>query len=760
LDRLAEKHQVLKHLTVHGVVQGVGFRPFIYRLAREHGLKGWVINTSSAVEIEVEGDASEIDAFTARVLNEAPPRARIEGFETAEGNTAGYRAFEIRESRPDAGYQLISPDIATCGDCLRELLDPRDRRYRYPFTNCTNCGPRFTIITDIPYDRPNTTMAPFRMCDRCQAEYADPLNRRFHAQPNACPVCGPKVWLEDGLGLMRPCGDPVRETAALLERGAIVALKGLGGFQLACDAANTDAVRALRERKRRPDKPFALMMRDMEEVRRQCEADEGESRLLRGPEAPIVLLLRKDGSSASPLVAPHNRYLGVMLPYTPIHHLLLADFGKPLVMTSGNLSEEPIAKDNEEARLRLGGLADYFLVHNRDIHSRYDDSVSRVRDHAPEAIRRARSYAPDPVKLPFRTRPILAVGAAEKNAFCLTRDEFAFLSQHIGDLENLDTLDHFVATIDLYKRLFRVVPEVVAHDLHPDYLSTRYARQFEGVLPLVGVQHHHAHVASCMAEHGLTRPVIGVAFDGSGFGPDGTVWGGEFLIGAYGRFERAAHLERMPLPGGEASIRRPYRLAFAYLHALGIDMPDLPSLSAIPAEERDIIVAAIANRINTPLTSSFGRLFDAIAALLGLQRTISFEGQAAIALEMAAVEGGSDAPYPFSLEKADGAYQVKLGAILGGAAADAAGGVGAPEIALRFHHTAAAIIRDVSLLLAEETGIRTVVLSGGCFQNKLLTDLAVALLEASGLSCATHRRVPCNDGGIALGQAAIAHFSL
>jgi hydrogenase maturation protein HypF len=757
LDRLAEKDQVLKHLSVHGVVQGVGFRPFIFRLAGEHGLKGWVINTSSAVEIEVEGKSAEVDAFIGRVIHDAPPRARIEGVEAADGKPAGYRTFEIRESLADAGYQLISPDIATCADCVRELFDPRDRRYRYPFTNCTNCGPRFTIITDIPYDRPYTTMAPFRMCDQCRREYADPLNRRFHAQPNACPVCGPKVWLEDARAEVRAHDDPIRATAALLRGGAIVALKGLGGFQLACDATDTDAVSRLRERKRRPDKPFALMMQDMEEVQRYCLADDEESRLLGAPEAPIVLLRRKEGSSVSPRVAPGNRYLGVMLPYTPIHHLLLRDCGKPLVMTSGNLSEEPIAKDNDEARLRLGGLADYFLFHNRDIHSRYDDSVFRIRDRAPEAIRRARSYAPNPVKLPFKTKPILALGAAEKNTFCVTRDEFAFLSQHIGDLENLDTLDHFIATIDLYKRLFRVTPEIVAHDLHPDYLSTRYARQFEGVLPLVGVQHHHAHVTSCMAEHGLPGPVIGVAFDGSGYGPDGSVWGGEFLIGTCAGFDRAASLAQMPLPGGEVSIRKPYRLAFAYLRALGIEMPDLPSLSAIPAEEREIITAQIANRINTPLTSSCGRLFDAIAALLGICRTITFEGQAAIALEMVAAPNGPATPYPFSVDKAEGRFQVRLGELIGAIINDAVQGVGVPEIALRFHHTVAHVIRRVSLLLSEETGIKTVVLSGGCFQNRLLAELAVSLLTASGLRCVTHRQVPCNDGGIALGQAVVAH---
>ena len=756
MDRLAEDDQVLKHISVQGVVQGVGFRPFIYRLAGEHGLKGWVINTSSAVEIEVEGKDKEVEAFLSRILREAPPRARIETVHATAGMPAGYRTFEIRESRSDAGYQLISPDIATCGDCIRELFDPHDRRYRYPFTNCTNCGHRFTIIKDIPYDRPNTTMAPFRMCELCLREYEDPLDRRFHAQPNACPVCGPRVWLEDGSGQVLTCTDPILEMAGLLEEGAIAAIKGLGGFQLACDATNTDAVATLRERKRRPHKPLALMMRDIGEVRMHCRVDDDESRLLGSPEAPIVLLRRKESSPCSPLVAPGNRYIGVMLPYTPIHHLLLRDFGKPLVMTSGNMSEEPIAKHNEEARRRLGKLADYFLFHNRDIHSRYDDSVFLVRDHAPEPIRRARSYAPYPVKLPFRTKPILATGAEEKNTFCLTRDEFAFVSQHIGDMENIDTLDHFADTIELYKRLFRITPEMCAYDLHPDYLPTRYARQFEGRLPLVGVQHHHAHVVSCMAEHGLPGPVIGIAFDGSGFGLDGSVWGGEFLIAWYEGFERAAHLEQMPLPGGEVSIRRPYRLAYAYLCALGGEIPPMPSLLQIPEEERAIIAAQVARRINTPLTSSCGRLFDAVAALLNLSRTITFEGQAAIALEMIAAGGPAD-PYPFSIREEDGQRQVTLGSLFSALISDAMGGASLPEIATRFHHTVARMIGEVAALISQETGIREVVLSGGCFQNRLLTDLTAALLTASGLSCFTHRQVPCNDGGIALGQAAVAH---
>jgi hydrogenase maturation protein HypF len=769
LDRLAEKDRVLKHVTVQGVVQGVGFRPFIYRLAREHGLAGWVINTSSAVEIEVEGHEADVEAFVGRITRDAPPRARIETVRASDGRQpAGLQGFEIRESRPDAGYQLISPDIATCADCVSELLDPADRRHRYPFTNCTNCGPRFTIITDIPYDRPNTTMAPFRMCALCRREYDDPLDRRFHAQPNACPVCGPHVWLTDARGRHVPSadgGDAIRAAARLLHEGAVVAVKGLGGFQLACDATDAAVVAALRIRKRRPDKPFAVMMRDVEEAHRHCVISDAESRLLRAPEAPIVLLAWRPESDICAPVAPGNRYLGVMLPCTPMHHLLVRDFARPLVMTSGNLSEEPIAKDNDDALRRLGGIADYFLFHDRGIHSAYDDSVCLVSRGAPASIRRARSYAPYPVKLPFGTRPILAVGAQEKNTFCLARDAFAFVSQHIGDLENIETLDHFTETVELYKRLFRIAPEAVACDLHPDYLSTRYARGLEGTLPLFGVQHHHAHVASCMAERGLDGPVIGVAFDGSGFGTDGTVWGGEFLIARYDGFERAACLEPMPLPGGEASIKRPYRLAFAYLRALGLDTAGLPSVLAITGEERAIIAAQIARRVNTPLTSSAGRLFDAASALLGVVRTISFEGQAAIGLEMAATTtsdrpDGPAAPYPFSVEETDGPSLIRIGPLFTALCSDARSGVPVSAISFRFHLTVARMISDVAEAIASRTGIKTVVLSGGCFQNRLLTGLAAGLIEDAGLECVTHRQVPCNDGGISLGQAAVAHARL
>ena len=710
----------------------------------------------------MKGAECTFETFISCIAGNAPPRARIETVRASDSSAPrGLKGFEIRESRTDAGYQLISPDIATCPDCLAELLDPGDRRYRYPFTNCTNCGPRFTIITDIPYDRPNTTMAPFQMCELCRREYDYRLDRRFHAQPNACPVCGPKVWLTDAMGRKAPCDgdDAIREAARLLRGGAVVAIKGLGGFQLACDATDAAAVTALRTRKRRPDKPFAVMFRDVEEAHRHCAVTDAESRLLCAPEAPIVLLAWRPESNICAPIAPGNLYLGAMLPCTPIHHLLVRDFGGPLVMTSGNLSEEPIAKDNDEALRRLGGLTDYFLFHNRDIHSRYDDSVCLANRETPESIRRARSYAPYPVKLPFATRPILAVGAQEKNTFCLTRDEFAFVSQHIGDLENVETLDHFTETVELYKRLFRIEPEVLACDLHPNYLSTRYARALVGALPLFGVQHHHAHIASCMAEHGLVGPVIGVAFDGSGFGTDGTVWGGEFLIARYDGFERAACLEPMPLPGGEVSIRRPYRLAFAYLHALGLDTAGLPTIEAIAEEERAIITTQIVRHVNTPLTSSAGRLFDAASALLNVVRTVSFEGQAAIGLEMAATGAAArpGTPYPFSIEETEGPSLVRLADLFAGICNDARSGVHVPEIAFRFHLTVARMISEAAAGIASRTGIKTVVLSGGCFQNRLLTDLAADLLKDAGLNCLTHRQVPCNDGAISLGQAAIAH---
>ncbi len=777
-----------KKIAICGVVQGVGFRPFVYRLAREHGLAGWVLNHSGGVEIEVEGPSVGLEAFWRDLQAESPPLARIEGISAVDYPPNGYTTFEIRESRAEEGrYQLVSPDIATCPDCQRELFDPADRRYRYPFTNCTNCGPRFTIIADIPYDRPNTTMRLFPMCPHCQREYDDPANRRFHAQPNACPVCGPHLWLVPGsmfqgagsvkpepLNLPKPAGDPLAQAAELLRAGYILALKGLGGFHLACDAANQATVHRLRERKRRPAKPLAVMIASLEEIRRHCRLSEEEARLLTSPQCPIVLLpWQKEGSNLCELVAPRHQYLGVMLPYTPLHHVLLREVGGPLVMTSGNLSEEPIAQENEEALRRLSHLADYFLMHNRDIYARFDDSVWFVpRPNLPQPIRRSRGYAPFPVKLPFKGRPILACGAELKNTFCLTRDQYAFLSQHIGDMENLETLEHFETTIKLYKRLFRIEPEIVAYDLHPAYLSTQYAKSQFAIQSQVAVQHHHAHVAACLADNGWRLEdgaVIGVALDGTGYGEDGTIWGGEWLVGNYQGFRRMAHLEYLPLPGGEAAIAAPWRLAAGYLYTLlG---PDAVPPALIPASWADrqggqaglpLLYRQLDRRINTPLTSSMGRLFDAVSALLGVCTEVTYEAQAAVELEMVSQNlraGRRACPYPFEIG-VEGLLVIRLRALFEALRADLQGGASVEEVAYRFHVTIAEMIKVTCERIAGETGLQTVALSGGCFQNRLLLKLAVPLLEEAGFRVLLHRQVPCNDGGLSLGQAAIAHMQM
>ncbi|TRZ51310.1 MAG: carbamoyltransferase HypF, partial [Dehalococcoidia bacterium] len=598
----------LAKIGVRGVVQGVGFRPFVYRLAQEHNLKGWVRNTSGNVEIEVEGDAATLENFLNDLETKAPPMARIEKVETTFHPIKGYTDFEICPSLSQEGkYQLVSPDIATCEDCRREIFSPTDRRFGYPFTNCTNCGPRFTIIEDIPYDRPKTTMRQFKMCPQCQREYDDPLDRRFHAQPNACPECGPSLELVDGNGNVVESNDVIKASSEFLKAGKILALRGLGGFQLAGDATSEEAVNRLRTRKRRPAKPLAIMMATLGEIEKHCLVSPEERKLLQSPECPIVLLRWKHSSSnVSPAVAPNLKYLGVMLPYTPLHHLLLQETGLPLVMTSGNLSEEPIAKDNDEALRRLGGIADYFLLHNRGIFARYDDSVYMVEGR-PQAIRRARGYAPYPIFLPFKSKPILACGAEDKNTFCLTKGNHAFLSQHIGDMENEETLEHFENTIELYKKLFRVQPEIIAYDMHPEYLSTKYALEvgLESGLSLIPVQHHHAHIVSCLVENEVEGPVIGVAFDGTGYGTDGTIWGGEFLLADWRRFQRVGHLEYVPLPGGAAAIKKPYRMALSYLYTLlgeDFSIDGLP-IGKVNSVELDIIRQQLKRGINCPLTS-------------------------------------------------------------------------------------------------------------------------------------------------------------
>jgi len=754
-------------ITVRGVVQGVGFRPFVYRLAHEHKLAGWVRNTSGSVEIEVEGEEPFIGRFVEEIRKSPPPMAKIEEITSSSILPAGYAGFKIIESRPEPGeYQLVSPDIATCDACRQEVFSPEDRRHRYPFTNCTNCGPRFTIIEDIPYDRPLTTMKQFTMCPACRREYDDPLDRRFHAQPNACPVCGPSLSLVDADGAPAGDGEVVRSAASLLREGNILAIKGLGGFLLACDATDSEAVETLRERKHRPSKPLAVMLASIQEVKRHCLVSAVEEKLLLSPQSPIVLLKwRNEESSICAEVAPNLKYLGVMLPYTPLHHLLMSEVGCPLVMTSGNLSEEPIAKDNDEAFRRLGKVADWFLLHNRDIYAKYDDSVCIVEEDVPRVVRRARGYAPYPVALPFESRRILACGAEEKNTFCLARNRHAFVSQHIGDMENEETLEHFEKTIDLYKRLFRTEPEVVAYDLHPEYLPTKYAldlRTKSSGLRFVPVQHHHAHIASCMAENGVQQAAIGVAFDGTGYGGDGTIWGGEFLVADLKGFRRVGRLEHVPMPGGAAAIKKPYRMALGYIHALlGPDfaLHGLPILGPLDPGELVVVGRQMERRVNSPLTSSAGRLFDAVSALAGVRGEVDYEAQAAIELEMLADENEkASAAYPFSVAEEDGCRVVKLGDLIAAVIDDVRRGEPASAISAKFHRTMARMIVDMCRTISGDTGIKVVALSGGVFQNRLLFRLAVDGLHEEGFEVLTHRLVPCNDGGISLGQAAIANF--
>jgi len=790
-DRVA-----LKRITIRGVVQGVGFRPCVYKLAHRHRLTGWVLNHSRGVDIEAEGSPPALAAFVQDLAAQAPPMSRIESIEVADAEVVGYEAFEIRHSvsREESGGEtpplLISPDIATCPDCLAELFDAGDRRYRYPFTNCTNCGPRFTIISDIPYDRPLTTMGKFQMCPLCQAEYDNPLDRRFHAQPNACPVCGPQVWLERfspspeeaAGGVVAEKDAAITGAVELLRDGATLAIKGLGGFHLACDATSDEAIDLLRQRKGRPAKPLAVMMSTLDEARQHCLISEDEEQLLTSPQRPIVLLEWKHSSNISQAVAPGNRYMGMMLPYTPLHHVLLRDMGCPLVMTSGNLSEEPIAKDNEEARRRLGHLCDWFLLHDRDIYARYDDSVwyapdlSGAVEHRkgepnparkiPQPIRRSRGYAPFPIKLPFAAREILACGAELKNSFCLTRGDYAFLSQHIGDLENLETLEHFEDSISLYKHLFRIEPQIIAHDLHPEYLATKYARRLgQAGHALVGVQHHHAHIASCLADNSRSQedgPVIGVAWDGTGLGSDGRIWGGEFFVGDYAGFQRVGHLEYMPMPGGEVAIRKPYRLALGYLLALFGELPIVPTLECVDGAEKSIIRKQVDQSINCPLTSAGGRLFDAVSALIGIRPEASYEAQAAIELEMAAsaIQHPYDQrPYPCALELVEGAYVIRLSELFSGLLDDLRDGSSSNIMAARFHRTVSDMIATVCKRVGDEHGVSTVALSGGCFQNRLLLSLVVPRLEQLGFQVLLHSQVPCNDGGLSLGQAVLAHFA-
>ncbi len=744
---------------VSGTVQGVGFRPFVFQLAERYRLTGWVRNTNSLVEIELDGDEAALDGFLRDLRQRAPPLARIEAVEIERRAPSGFSSFEIVASEPDEGWGSIPPDAATCDACLEECFDPTERRYRYPFTNCTHCGPRFTIIESLPYDRPRTTMRCFTMCDDCRREYTDPRDRRFHAQPIACPACGPRVWRHGGPG-ETGAEDAIEAGLSLLRDGKILAIKGLGGFQLACDATNREAVARLRARKGRYGKPFALMVPDMVWVRRLCEPTELEVDLLSSRERPIVLIRRRPEATVAPDVAPGLDTLGLMLPYTPLHHLLLRSFDGPLVMTSGNLSEEPIAIGNREALARLADIADDFLFHDRDIYARYDDSVVRVLGEVAVPIRRARSFAPDPLALPFTARhDILGCGAQQKNTFCLVKEDRAFLSQHIGDLENLETLEHFQAALATFRRLFKVEPEVIAHDMHPDYLSTRIAQEYPvpGTVR-VAVQHHHAHVVSAMVEHGVSDRVIGVAYDGTGYGLDGAIWGGEILIADWKNFQRVAHLRYAPMLGGEAAIRKPYRMAAGYVWSLcrASEAEFASFIGTLPIGERIILRRQFETQFNTPPTSSCGRLFDAAAALLGVRTEAVYEGQPAVELE-ALADPKADDLYPFDLLRADGRWVIDPAATLRALWCDYRTGRPVRVIAAAFHNTVAAFTVEVCRAVRDKHRLNRVVLSGGCFQNALLTRRLLDRLGAEGFELLTHRHVPPNDGGISLGQAAVAH---
>lgn len=765
---------VRRYLLIKGVVQGVGFRPFIYNLAAKHSLKGWVLNSTDGVHIEVEGPPDEVDGFISEIRPKAPPLARIDSIEIRELEPVGYTGFTIRHSEGDSSkYVKISPDVSICQDCLRELFDPNDRRYLYPFINCTNCGPRFTIIRDIPYDRHNTTMKPFKMCPQCQAEYDDSSNRRFHAQPNACHLCGPQVWLErsGSKEIVVERGEAISEAIRRLGAGEVVAIKGLGGFHLACDASNEEAVAKLRERKRKSLKPFAIMSPDIETIKSFCLLSPEEERLLSGYQRPIVLLRRRHEAPIAPSVAPNNEFLGVMLPYTPLHYLLFRPDLRPkgikpfiaLVMTSGNLSEEPIAIDNEEARVRLRDLADWFLMHDREICTRCDDSVAKVDLGETIMIRRSRGYAPYPVDLQVQMPQILACGAELKNTFCLTKENHAFLSQHIGDLQNVEAFKFFADSIEYIKRLFRIKPELIAYDLHPEYLSTKYAMEFQDEMELIGVQHHHAHIASCMAEKGIEGKVIGVSFDGTGYGTDGRIWGGEFLVADEGEFLRVAHLKYIPLPGGDMAVKEPFRMALSYLwDVFGEELWEigLPMLEEHDPVKLRLIVQMIRRRINSPLTSSCGRLFDAVSALGGVRSVISYEAQAAMELEMAAWGKGGlgvEVPaYGWDLIKEADPWQVDMSETIRGVVEDVLRGKGAGWVSHRFHRTIADMILGICQEIRREFDLDRVVLSGGVFQNRLLLNLAFKKLTGTGFQVFFNREVPANDGGISLGQAYIA----
>ena len=760
---------VRRRLTITGVVQGVGFRPFVWRRASQFGLAGWVENGSTGVTVEVQGPAATVRQFLEGFSLAAPPLAVIDHVDVdAVPVVAGPPPFAIRGSVVRPGNTTSLPaDIATCEACLAEMLAPGNRRYRYPFTNCTDCGPRFTIIDDVPYDRGATTMRGFTMCRQCAAEYADPNDRRFHAQPNACPECGPIVWYTSaadhtGIVTERERAEvrdesAVAATVALLRSGGILALKGLGGFHLVCDATNETAVMRMRERKHRSGKPLAVMARDIETACGLVEVDEQERRLLTGRERPVVLLRKRQAVVIAEAVAPGNVFLGVMIPYTPLHHLLCADL-PPLVMTSGNLSDEPIVCDNATASRRLAPLVDGFLMHDREIRSACDDSVVRCAAGRAMPIRRSRGHAPLPIPLGRKGPGVLAVGGELKAAICVACDDRAWMSQHIGDMGNVETLDALGAAAGHLLRLFRVEPEAVVADLHPGYLSTGWARRFaaDRGIPFVQVQHHEAHLAALLAEHGGRDHAIGVCFDGTGYGRDGTIWGGEFFTVRHDVFRRAAHIDRFPLPGGDACIRHPWRTALALLYASGCEWDEqLPPVAAATAAERRVLLRQLAGTLNCVSTSSMGRLFDGVAALAGVRQSVTYEAEAPLALESLAADAGAEGcGYAFAIHDGD-PLRVAWREVVRGIASDAVNRRPGHRIAAGFHHAVARMIADVCKRLRAAGAGRVVGLTGGVFQNAVLATFALDTLHREGFEVLVHERVPANDGGLALGQAVL-----
>ena len=751
-----ERQQRLS-IAVRGAVQGVGFRPFVHKLATELGLTGWVRNSSQGVFIEVEGGREKLDLLLKRLIEEKPPLSYYQSIESSFLDAKGTTDFKILASDENgAKIAVILPDAAVCQDCLREIDDPVDRRFRYPFTNCTNCGPRYSIIEGVPYDRRNTSMKKFRMCDRCRTEYNDPADRRFHAQPNACPECGPRLrfWDRDGHDLSR-LDAPLLAAAQSLRDGEIVAVKGLGGFHLMVDARDAEAVGELRRRKHREEKPLAVMFPDRESIEQVARVSEQELRILTSPESPIVLLeKRPETGLVCEGVAPGNPYIGAMLPYTPLHHLLLNELGFPVVATSGNLSDEPICIDEHEAVDRLKGIADHFLVHDRPIVRQVDDSIVRIVMGRPIVLRRARGFAPLPVKLNAAVPPGLAVGGHLKNSVAVSNGDQIFVSQHIGDLESGPSYEAFKRVISDLENLLEVKPQAVAYDLHPDYPSTGWARGTK--LKRLPVQHHFAHVLSCMTENEVRPPALGVAWDGTGFGTDGTIWGGEFLRVNGADFDRVAHFHTFPLPGGDAAIREPRRSAIGLLYSIfganAFEFGDVETIRSFTPAELSIICGMLSRGINSPLTSSAGRMFDAVASLIGLRQRIGFEGQAAMQLEFIADRTVADG-YPFSVDRTNGTAVIDPAEMMRAILRDREENVPNSAIASRFHNTMAEIMVAIAKLAGEEK----IALSGGCFQNKLLTELAVTRLRSEGFKVYWHQRIPPNDGGIALGQlAAIA----